>query len=191
MTNKTSKAGLILGILSIIVFPLSFILGIIGLILSLLGLEKSNKNNTRKGIAIGGLVCSAIGIFLSILIFPLLIATLLGGFPGIGGTIQTSNTNINNDYWMTTDVAIPKAVYENGAYNLIMINQIPETIKLSKVNFGGLIIEPNDFLTSGSEVRLTIEGPCKESSDVIIDYTDSVGASYSFAGNKPIRVDCN
>lgn len=60
-------AGLVLGIISIVLcwIPLfDLVIGIVGLILSLLG----RRSLSRRGLAIAGLVCSIIGLILSLII---------------------------------------------------------------------------------------------------------------------------
>lgn len=60
-------AGLVLGIISIVFCWIPFVdllIGIIGLVLSLLG----RRSLSRRGIAIAGLVCSIIGLVLTVII---------------------------------------------------------------------------------------------------------------------------
>ena len=60
-------AGMVLGIICIVLCWIPFmdvILGIVGLVLSLLG----RRSSARSGIAIAGLVCSVIGLALSVII---------------------------------------------------------------------------------------------------------------------------
>lgn len=68
--NKKCMAALILGIFSMItsLFGLGVIVGIIGLIFGLLGLKDVNQSNQiGKGKAIAGIICSLIGILLTVM----------------------------------------------------------------------------------------------------------------------------
>lgn len=73
VTNGKGIASLILGVISIVasLIPIAGgILGIIGLILGIIGLRDiSRLKQNGKKIAIGGIVCSSLGILLSIVIF--------------------------------------------------------------------------------------------------------------------------
>lgn len=70
VTNGKAIASFILGILSIlmVMFP-GIILGIIGLILGIIGLKEINRS-TQQGrkMAVAGIICSVIGVLLSIII---------------------------------------------------------------------------------------------------------------------------
>lgn len=64
-TNGKSIAALVLGILSIMIPYIGFILGIVAIILSTLSLKEiKRKNEQGKGLSIAGLVCGIIGTVL-------------------------------------------------------------------------------------------------------------------------------
>lgn len=68
--NGMAVAGLVLGIISIVLFFLSWIaaiLGILGIIFGALGISKANKIGGKgKGMATAGLVCGVLGMIISI-----------------------------------------------------------------------------------------------------------------------------
>ena len=65
--NGMAIAGFVVGLVSIF---LNFygITGIIGLVLSIVGLKKSKETGKEKGLAIAGIVCSIIGIIVGIIV---------------------------------------------------------------------------------------------------------------------------
>ncbi|MDO4909731.1 MAG: DUF4190 domain-containing protein [Corynebacterium sp.] len=71
--NGKALAALILGILSILLCwtgPVGLIIGIVGIVLSVLGLKavaNSDPRTARRGMAIAGVILSVIGILLGIL----------------------------------------------------------------------------------------------------------------------------
>ena len=70
-SNGQAIAGLILGILSILVPIVGFLFGVFGLILSIMALKKQLANpdeykTSGKNLAIAGMVCSIIGILITI-----------------------------------------------------------------------------------------------------------------------------
>lgn len=71
--NGKATASLVLGIISIVASLIPFaggILGIIGLILGIIGLREINNLKQRnKNIAVAGIICSGLGILLSIIVF--------------------------------------------------------------------------------------------------------------------------
>lgn len=54
--------------INIIAFVFSFVMPIVGLILSIIGLSKSKKSNSNNGLAIAGLIISIISLFLRVLL---------------------------------------------------------------------------------------------------------------------------
>ncbi|MET9383074.1 DUF4190 domain-containing protein [Streptomyces sp. NPDC002928] len=68
--NGMGTAGLVLGILSAIVFclwPIAIIMGILGVIFGAIGRKKANRGEaTNGGQALAGLICGAVGIALGI-----------------------------------------------------------------------------------------------------------------------------
>ena len=71
--NGLGTAGFVLGLIGLIFSPIPFVgviawpLVIVGLILSLLGLAKARKGEaTNKGLAVAGIVLSAIGLVICI-----------------------------------------------------------------------------------------------------------------------------
>lgn len=67
--NSHSIVSLTLGILSIFIPFIGFILGIIGIIMSRKATKEMDKTNqTGRGLAISGLICSLVGIVMQIFI---------------------------------------------------------------------------------------------------------------------------
>ena len=70
-TNGLAIAGMVMGIASVVLFFLTWpatIVAIVGLILSLVGLSKSNQlGGLGRGMAIAGVVTSSIGLVASII----------------------------------------------------------------------------------------------------------------------------
>ncbi len=68
--NGMAVAGLVLGILALVLFFItwpSWILAILGIIFGALGISKANKIGGKgKGMAIAGLVCAVLGLLISI-----------------------------------------------------------------------------------------------------------------------------
>lgn len=64
--NGLAIAGFVVGIVSIFL-NLYCITGIVGLILSILGLKKSKETEKGKALAIAGIICSIVGIIVSII----------------------------------------------------------------------------------------------------------------------------
>ncbi|MER5598320.1 DUF4190 domain-containing protein, partial [Streptomyces sp. NPDC002265] len=68
--NGMGTAGLVLGILSAIVFclwPIAIIMGVLGLIFGLIGRRKAKRGEaTNGGQALAGAICGGVGIFLGI-----------------------------------------------------------------------------------------------------------------------------
>jgi hypothetical protein len=71
-TNGLAIAGMVLGIASVALFFLAWIatiIAIVGLVLSLVGLSKSNQlGGTGRGMAVAGVATSAVGILASLII---------------------------------------------------------------------------------------------------------------------------
>ena len=69
--NGLAIAGFVVGLVSIF---LNFycITGIVGLILSILGLKKSKETGKSKSLAIAGIVCSIIGIIVGIAVISMM-----------------------------------------------------------------------------------------------------------------------
>ena len=68
--NQNEKKTNILAILG---FVFSFLIAIVGLVLSILGLNKSKETGSGKGLSIAGIIISSISIFMSILIMILFV----------------------------------------------------------------------------------------------------------------------
>lgn len=64
--NGLAIAGFVVGLVSIFI-NFYCITGIVGLILSILGLKKSKQTQKGKGIAIAGICCSIVGIIVGII----------------------------------------------------------------------------------------------------------------------------
>ena len=68
-TNSKSISSLTLGVLSIIIPYIGFILGIIGVFISRKSIvEIDNSNERGRGLAISGMVCSIAGICIQVLL---------------------------------------------------------------------------------------------------------------------------
>lgn len=68
-TNSNAIVTLTLGILSIVIPLLGFVLGIIGIILYRKGKKEMDETNEiGKGLAVSGLICSVVGIFIQLLV---------------------------------------------------------------------------------------------------------------------------
>jgi len=69
--NGMAVAGLVLGILALVLFFITWpawILAILGIIFGALGISKANKIGGKgKGMAIAGLVCAVLGLIISII----------------------------------------------------------------------------------------------------------------------------
>lgn len=76
--NTNAVVAIILGVLSIILFPLGWLLGIIGLIYgkrSLREIQQTGENG--KNLAVAGKICSIVGIVLGLVFILLIIAGLV------------------------------------------------------------------------------------------------------------------
>lgn len=84
--KKTTETVGILG------FVFAFIVPVIGMILSIIGISKANKNNSEKGLPIAGLIISIIGIILRVLFIFLIVNVVIFGInnaESIGGTVTS------------------------------------------------------------------------------------------------------
>nr|WP_082560348.1 MULTISPECIES: DUF4190 domain-containing protein [Paenibacillus] len=76
-TNGKSIAALVLGILSIMIPYIGFVIGIVAIIFAALSLKEINARMEQgKGLAVAGLVCGIIGtlIYALIILFVILVA---------------------------------------------------------------------------------------------------------------------
>jgi len=136
-----------------------------------------------------------------VIVIALVVASLLGGFPGIGGNI---GTNTNKGYWITTDVTIPKfSVGSTGTATLVLQNNLAETITITSietcttkdcgtvtgVNGADEILSTGDETTyTVSDVNVSAVSPGDRISFYVrMNYTDSLDATYSVVGSKPIE----
>lgn len=81
-TNGKSIASLVLGILSIMLPYIGFILGIVAIVLSSLSFKELKKSNEQgKGMSIAGLVCGIVGTVLYglIILFVVIVAVAYTG----------------------------------------------------------------------------------------------------------------
>lgn len=77
-TNGKSIASLVLGILSIVIPYVGFILGIVAIVFSTLSLKEIKRTNEQgKGLSIAGLVCGIIGTALYGLIILFVVIALV------------------------------------------------------------------------------------------------------------------
>ncbi|MFC5699784.1 DUF4190 domain-containing protein [Cohnella faecalis] len=94
-TNGKSIAGMVLGICSIAIPYIGFIIGIIAIIFSSLSLKEIKRNGDQgRGMAVAGLVCGIIGTALYAIII-LAIVLVIAFNPDIGNNYDFSN-NSNN-----------------------------------------------------------------------------------------------
>lgn len=79
-------ASMVLGIVSIWMYPLGFILGILGIVFWKTAVDRLAANPTMRGagMATAGLVCGIIGIVVSLLFWIVVIIAIASG-PGTGG----------------------------------------------------------------------------------------------------------
>lgn len=78
-SNGMGTAGLVLGIISAVIFclwPLAIILGVLALIFGTIGRSKARRGEaTNPGQALAGVICGAAGVVLGLVMLALLIAT--------------------------------------------------------------------------------------------------------------------
>lgn len=84
-------------ILAILGLVFAFFIPLVGLVLSIIGLIQSNKLNDGKGIAIGGIVTSAIMFVLQLIIIIILIFVL--SFSSISNDDYDYNYNYDDYYY--------------------------------------------------------------------------------------------
>ncbi|WP_393077639.1 DUF4190 domain-containing protein [Streptomyces sp. LN704] len=69
-SNGMGTAGLVVGIISAVVFclwPVAFVLGVLGVIFGVVGRRRARRGEaTNPGQALAGIICGAVGIALSI-----------------------------------------------------------------------------------------------------------------------------
>lgn len=87
--NKNSNGMAIAG------FITSFIIPLLGLIFSIIGLNKSKQTSTGKGLSIAGIIISSISIIVTILVVVLFFTYS----SSINDTINDSNYNYNYNYY--------------------------------------------------------------------------------------------
>ncbi|PGL66754.1 hypothetical protein CN925_20785 [Bacillus sp. AFS055030] len=79
--NSKSISSLTLGVLSIIIPYLGFILGIVGLFISRKSIAEINHSNEKgKGLAISGRVCSIVGICIQVFLIIILVLGIITFF---------------------------------------------------------------------------------------------------------------
>ncbi|WP_246101690.1 DUF4190 domain-containing protein [Streptomyces cyaneus] len=78
-SNGMGTAGLVLGIISAVVFclwPIAIILGVLALIFGSIGRGKARRGEaTNPGQALAGVICGAAGVVLGLVMLALVIAT--------------------------------------------------------------------------------------------------------------------
>ena len=92
--NKTTNT------ISIVGFILSFFIGIVGLILSIIGLKRSKEYNSGKGLSIAGIIISSLNIIASIIII-LVWSLILSAF-NLVTDLKDEAIEIGND--ITTEI---------------------------------------------------------------------------------------
>lgn len=86
--------------ISIVGFILSFFIGIIGLILSIIGLKKSKEYNSGKGLSIAGIIISTLNIIATIfiLIISLLFYSTFNMFVKVKDKVIDIGNDLTNEY---------------------------------------------------------------------------------------------
>ncbi|MFD0590093.1 DUF4190 domain-containing protein [Paenibacillus sp. GCM10027627] len=89
-TNGKAIATLVLGILSLVLFYVGFVPGVVGIILGAISLKEIKKSGDQgRGLAIAGLVCSIIGTLLWGIILLAIVAVFI--FAAAEGSSSYSN----------------------------------------------------------------------------------------------------
>ena len=96
--NGLAIAGMVVGIVSIIP-ALNFycITGVVGLVLSILGLKKVKEVGSGKAFAIAGLVCSIVGIVIGIFAI-IALATLASAVNSYSNELTNAMKSLNSLY---------------------------------------------------------------------------------------------
>ena len=108
--NGMAVAGLVLGILALVLFFItwpSWILAILGIIFGALGISKANKIGGKgKGMAIAGLVCAVLGLLISI-IWTMYIVRQVTRHGGRFGEIQKVQPDLRTQAERTMPAPLP------------------------------------------------------------------------------------
>lgn len=92
--NGVAIAGFVVGAVSIL-WNFYCITGVVGLILSIIGMKKSKESGKNKGFAIAGIVCSIIGIVIGVFAI-ITIITLMSAVADSANEIVNSLEMLNS-----------------------------------------------------------------------------------------------
>lgn len=127
-----------------------------------------------------------------VIVIALVVASLLGGFPGIGSSIKG---NANQGYWATTDIVISGiSTSGDGNVSVKLRNNMPETIVINEVKLDTVEnASVGVTLKAGDSTTVTLSGSALAASgtysyDVEINYTEQdLGATYIFEGDRAVE----
>ena len=124
-----------------------------------------------------------------VIVIALVVASLLGGFPGIGSSIKD---NANQGYWATTDIVISAASVNSTNTVLKIRNNMPETITITGMSLDGTSNTSNiGILKTGDSMEVDFDDLNESSTyysfDVEINYTGELNAEYTFEGDRPLE----
>ena len=135
-----------------------------------------------------------------VIVIALVVASLLGAFPGIGGTVTT---NANQGYWTTTDIQVEAATMQynttstNSVATVILKNGLAQDIQINNVKLGTEAGELESFVspqTLKPGKTLTLNNlslaATEVTGDIIsyplqVNYTDlELDVNFSFVGDR-------
>lgn len=121
-----------------------------------------------------------------VIIIALIVVSVMGGIPGIGGT---SKTRTSQAYWSTAKIAITSFTVSPTSTTLYIRNNNMESITINSIYLDStdLEIAPRTLATGESATFTSLRNTCTSgtfSYDVLIAYTDEVsGSIYTSTGN--------
>jgi hypothetical protein len=134
-----------------------------------------------------------------VIVIALVVASLLGGFPGIGAS---SKQNANTGYWLTTDIVVSGISMTNTSGNMTLKvrNNLPDTITITKVNLTTTAAGSAQFVDTSSNTlvpgqektftmtntSLNLASGATAAFNVVVTYTDSMAVSRTFTGDRSI-----
>ena len=112
-----------------------------------------------------------------VIVIALVVASMLGGFPGIGSEVSTKGDNAK---LVTGNLAITKHVVGNDSSKVVIQNNNPQTVRVTNVTLDGVECESSQLpktLRVGDSSQITcsnINGTAGErySKDVVLTYVD-------------------
>jgi hypothetical protein len=136
-----------------------------------------------------------------VIVIALVVASLLGGFPGIGAS---SKQNANTGYWLTTDIVVSGiSVNTTNSMTLKVRNNLPDTITITSVRLtstatgtplwnttGSVTLVPGQentyTLSNTTAVSVAMASGSTAAFNVAVAYTDAIGASRTFTGDRTL-----